>query len=60
MSRTTSPQMEQALEAVTDKRKTKRMTPAQAAEEFGVPRNSIYKHRIYQEFVAKKREAGNV
>lgn len=54
MPRTTSPQMLAALEACTRKSKRDRMCVTDAAATFGVPRNSIYKHRVYLAFIAKQ------
>lgn len=55
MPRITSQAMAQALKACTAKNKRLRLTPTAAAEAFGVPRNSIYKHSVYQAFIIKQR-----
>lgn len=49
--------MKQAIAAVTDKRKTKRMTVPAAAKEFGVAQNSIYRKPAYKLWRKKQKQA---
>lgn len=54
MGRPQSEAMTKAIAAITDKRKTKRLTPPQAAEKFGVALNGIYRRPEYKEWRAKQ------
>lgn len=50
MARPQSDAMTLALAAITDKRKTKRLTPPEAATKFGVQLQSIYRRPAYKEW----------
>lgn len=59
MSRTTSEAMDKAIKACTTGPKKKRLSPTVAAEQFGVKRNSIYKHASYRAYIEKTKEASH-
>lgn len=57
MARPQSEAMKAALAAITDKRKTVRLAPPEAAKKFGVALNSIYRTPGYKEWRGKQKKA---